>query len=134
MIQEGERVDQEIIVRHTHIVKQHKKFCNLANGSWVAAQNRDPVIPLVKEWMDRPRDDTRKLEEFLGDRVSEYDKRFYTARQQGIRDSGRPFVPEDNHPPQAKTRPRSLLSRQGNGKPLLTVATAVPDTKVGIVH
>ena len=52
VIQEGERVDQEIIVRHTHIVKQHKKFRNLANGSWVAAQNRDPVIPLVKEWVD----------------------------------------------------------------------------------
>ena len=31
--------------------------------------------------MDRPKNDTRKLEEFLGDKVSEYDKRFYTARQ-----------------------------------------------------
>ena len=62
-------------------MKQHKKFRNLANGGWVAAQNRDPVIPLVKEWVDRPKDDTRKLEEFLGDRVSEYDKRFYAARQ-----------------------------------------------------
>ena len=81
VIQEGERVDQEIIVRHTHIVKQHKKFRNLANGSWVAAQDRDLVIPLVKEWVDRPKNDTRKLEEFLGDRVSEYDKRFYAARQ-----------------------------------------------------
>ena len=81
VIQEGERVDQEIIVRHTQIVKQHKKFRNLANGGWVAAQNRDPVIPLVKEWVDRPKDDTRKLEEFLGDRVPDYDKRFYAARQ-----------------------------------------------------
>ena len=81
VIQEGEWVDQEIIVRHTHIVKQHKKFRNLANGGWVAAQNRDPVIPLVKEWVDRPKDDTRKLEEFLGKRVPEYDRRFYAARQ-----------------------------------------------------
>ena len=81
VIQEGEWVDQEIIVRHTHIVKQHKKFRNLANGNWVTAQNRDPVIPLVKEWVDRPQNDTRKLEEFLGDRVLEYDKRFYAARQ-----------------------------------------------------
>ena len=62
-------------------MKQHKKFRNLANGSWVAAQNRDPVIPLVKEWVDRPKNDTRKLEEFLGDRVSEYNRRFYAARQ-----------------------------------------------------
>ena len=81
VLQEGERVDQEIIVRQTHIVKQHKKFCNLANGNWVAAQDRDPVIPLVKEWLNRPKDDKRKLEEFLGDKVSDYDKRFYAARQ-----------------------------------------------------
>ena len=81
VIQEGERVNQEIIVRHTHIVRQHKKFRNLTNRSWVAAQNRDLVIPLVKEWVDRPKNDTRRLEEFLGDRVSEYDKRFYDARQ-----------------------------------------------------
>ena len=88
VIQEGERVDQEIIVRHTQIVKQHKKFRNLANGNWVAAQNRDPVIPLVKEWVDRPKNNTRKLEEFLGDRVQEY-KRFYAARQ-------KEFVIHDN--------------------------------------
>ena len=62
-------------------MKQHKKFRNLANGGWVAAQNRDPVIPLVKEWVARPKDDTRKLEEFLGDKVPEYDRRFYAALQ-----------------------------------------------------
>ena len=31
VIEEGERVDQEVIVRYTQIVKQHKQFCNLAN-------------------------------------------------------------------------------------------------------
>ena len=81
VIQEAERVEQEIIVRHTHIVKQHKKFRNLANGAWVAAQERDAVIPLVKEWLKRPRNDTRKLEEFLDGKVADYDKRFYAARQ-----------------------------------------------------
>ena len=52
VIQETERIDQEIIVQQTHLVKQHKKFCNLANGNWVAAQNRDEVIPLVKQWVE----------------------------------------------------------------------------------
>ena len=31
VIEEGERVDEEVIVRYTQIVKQHKQFRNLAN-------------------------------------------------------------------------------------------------------
>ena len=62
-------------------MKQHKKFSNLANGTWIAAQNWDAVIPLVKEWLKCPKDDKRKLEEFLDGKVVDYDKRFYAARQ-----------------------------------------------------
>ena len=47
VIEESERVDQEVIVRYTRIVKQHKNFWNLANLDWVEAQRRDPVIPTV---------------------------------------------------------------------------------------
>ena len=65
MIQEAEQVEQEVIVRQTHIVKQHKKFRNLANGTWVAAQDQDAVIPLVKEWLKRPWND-RVYEEIRG--------------------------------------------------------------------
>ena len=35
VIEEGECVDQEVIVRYTQIVKQHKNFRNLANQDWV---------------------------------------------------------------------------------------------------
>ena len=45
VIEESERVDQEVLVRYTQIVKQHKNFWNLANLDWVEAQRRDPVIP-----------------------------------------------------------------------------------------
>ena len=38
VIEEGKRVDQESIVQAAQIVKQHKKFCNLANSDWVEAQ------------------------------------------------------------------------------------------------
>ena len=44
-IEEGERVDQEVIVRYTQIVKQLKNFRNLANHYWVRAQSKGPVIP-----------------------------------------------------------------------------------------
>ena len=45
VIEEGECVDQEVIVRYTQIVKQHRNFRNLANQDWVRAQSGDPIIP-----------------------------------------------------------------------------------------
>ena len=52
VIEEGERVDQEVIVRYTQIVKQHKNFRNLAHLDWVKAQSTDPVIPQVIKWIN----------------------------------------------------------------------------------
>ena len=65
VIQEGKWVDQEVIVRATQILKQHKKFCNLANSDWVKAQQKDPVIPHVIAWINWTRDDSRNLTECL---------------------------------------------------------------------
>ena len=45
VIKEGERVDQEVIVRYTQIVKQHRNFRNLANQDWVKAQSGIPSSP-----------------------------------------------------------------------------------------
>ena len=81
VIEEGECVDQEVIVRYTQIVKQHKNFRNLVNQDWVRAQSKDPVIPHVIKWIQRLREDHRKLEEFLARVASDYKKRFYVARQ-----------------------------------------------------
>ena len=65
VIEEGKRVDQEVIVRYTQIVKQHRNFWNLANQDWVRAQSGEPVIPQVIKWIQRPRKDHRKLKEYL---------------------------------------------------------------------
>ena len=73
VIEEGERVDQEVIVWYTQIVKQHKQFWNLANLDWVKAQNKDRI-----NWR---RGDQRKLEEYLAGIASTYEKHFYAARQ-----------------------------------------------------
>ena len=80
-INESERVDQEVIVRYTQIVKQHKNFRNLANLDWIEAQKRDPVIPAVINWIKWPRGDKRKLAEHLTGVASEYEKHFYAAHQ-----------------------------------------------------
>ena len=82
--EEGERVDQEVIVRYTQIVKQHKQFRNLANLDWVKAQNKDHVISQVVRWINQPQGDHRKLEEYLAGVASDYEKRFYTARQSSL--------------------------------------------------
>ena len=81
VIEEGERVDQEVIVRYTQIVKQHKHFWNLANLDWVEAQSKDPVIPQVIKWINWPRGNRRKLQEYLARVASDYEKHFYAARQ-----------------------------------------------------
>ena len=81
VIEEGERVDQEVIVRYTQIVKQHKNFQNLANQDWVRAKSKDPVIPRVIKWIQRLRKDHRKLKEYLARVVSNYEKHFFAARQ-----------------------------------------------------
>ena len=81
VIEESECMDQEVIVRYTQIVKQHKQFRNLANLDWVKAQSKDPVIPQVIKWINGPRGDQSKLEEYLAGVASAYEKHFYAARQ-----------------------------------------------------
>ena len=83
------RVDQEVIVQYTQIVKQHKNFRNLANRNWVEAQSRDPVIPTIINWIKRQRGDKRTLAKCLTGVASEYEKRFYAAHQ-------KEFTVEDN--------------------------------------
>ena len=84
LIEEGEHVDQEVIVRYTQIVKQHKNFRNLANQDWVKAQSGDPIIPQVIKWIQQPRDDRRKLEEYLAGVASDYERCFYATRQKEL--------------------------------------------------
>ena len=51
VIEEGKRVDQEVIVWYTQIVKQHRNFQNLANQDWVRTRSGDPIIPQVIKWI-----------------------------------------------------------------------------------
>ena len=81
VIEESEQVEQEVIVRYTQIVKQHKNFRNLANLDWVEAQRRDPVIPTIINWIKWPRGDKRTLAEYLTGVASKYKKHFYAACQ-----------------------------------------------------
>ena len=81
VIEEGKWVNQEVIVRYTQIVKQHRNFRNLANQDWVKTQSGHPIIPQVIKWIQRLREDHRKLEEYLATVASDYEKHFYAVRQ-----------------------------------------------------
>ena len=93
VIEESERVDQEVIVRYTQIVKQHKNFRNLTNLAWVEAQRKDLVITAIINWIKQPREDKRRLAEYLTGVASEYEKRFYAAQPKGVYCSGQPPIP-----------------------------------------
>ena len=87
VIQESERVDQEVIVRAMQIVEQHKKFLNLANSDWVEAQQRDPVIAHVIAWINWPKDDKRNLAQYLNGSnvlISDCDKHFYVTIRKSL--------------------------------------------------
>ena len=88
VIEEGECVDQEVIIRYTQIVKQHRNFQNFANQDWIRAQSGDPVIPQVIKWIQWPRKDHRKLEEYLVGVASDYEKRFLRCPVKGIYPAG----------------------------------------------
>ena len=62
-------------------MNQHKNFRNLASQDWVKARSGDPVIPQVIKWIQWPRDDCRKLEEYLAGVASDYERCFYATRQ-----------------------------------------------------
>ena len=51
IIEEDKRVDQEVILRVTQLAHQDKKFRNLHTEDWWQAQQMDPVIPHVLEWL-----------------------------------------------------------------------------------
>ena len=136
VIQESEWVNQEVIVRYTQIVKQHKNFQNLTNLDWVEAQRRDPVILAIINWIQWPRGDKRTLAKYLTGVASEYEKHFYAARQ-------KEFIVQDNllylqaTPTKvrslriARTPRQFLWSRLMTARLLSTDVTVVLDTRAG---
>ena len=81
IIEEDERVGQEVILCVTQLARQDKKFCNLHTEDWRQAQQMDPVIPHVLEWLRLPKNDRTQLKDFLRGKVSEADCRAYGLRE-----------------------------------------------------
>ena len=96
IIKEEERADQEVILRTTQLARQDKKFHNLCTEDWRQAQQMDPVIPHVLEWLRLLKNDRTRLKDFLQGKVSEADCRAYGLREKD-------FKRRDHIPPKIRS-------------------------------
>ena len=81
VIEEEEKADQEVILHTTQLARQDKKFHNLCTEDWRQAQQMDPVIPHVLEWLHLLKNDRTQLKDFLRGKVSEANCRAYGLRE-----------------------------------------------------
>ena len=65
LMEEHQRINEDVILRAHQLVKQDKRFRNLMNRNWVLSQMNDPVQCYVVEWIQRPRANTNTLDEFM---------------------------------------------------------------------
>ena len=90
LMEEHQRINEDVILRAHQLVKQDKHFRNLMNQNWVFSQMSDSVIRHVIGWILCPRANTNMLDEFMWARgVLEIDRRYYAQRQKD-------FVLKDN--------------------------------------
>ena len=82
LMEEHQRINEDVVLRAHQLVKQDKQFRNLMNRNWVLSQMNDPVLHYVVEWIRCPQANTNTLDEFMQTRgVPEVDRRYYAQRQ-----------------------------------------------------
>ena len=82
VMEEHQKIDEEVILRAHQMVRQDKCFWNLMNQDWVDTQMQDPVISKVIGWIQQPKVNKNTLDEFMKARgVPEVDRQYYAQRQ-----------------------------------------------------
>ena len=90
VMEEHEKIDEDVILQAHQLVKQDKRFRNLMNRNWVHSQMEDPVMHHVIDWIRCPQVNTNTLDEFMQTRgVPEVNWRYYAQWQKD-------FVLKDN--------------------------------------
>ena len=54
LMEEHQRINEDVVLRAHQLVKQDKWFWNIMNRNWVLSQMNDPVLCYVVEWIQRP--------------------------------------------------------------------------------
>ena len=82
LMEEHQRIDEDLILQAHQLVKQDKHSWNLMNWNWVFSQMDDPVLHHVIGWILCLWANTSTLDEFMRARVvPEVDRRYYAQRQ-----------------------------------------------------
>ena len=82
VMEENQKIDEEVILWAHQMVRQDKRFRNLMNQDWVDTQMQDPVISEVIRWIQQPKTNKNTLDEFMKARdVPEVNRWFYALRQ-----------------------------------------------------
>ena len=81
LAEEHERNEQEIILQVHQLADSRQQMKNLADSHWVIVQQNEPTIKLTYQWLKRPKDDHRTLEQYLQGCVPQQEQRLYATCQ-----------------------------------------------------
>ena len=90
VMEEHQKIDEEVILHAHQMVKHDKHFRNLMNQDWVNTQMQDPVISKVIDWIQWPKTNKSTLDDFMKTRGMLEVHRHFHAQQQSD------FVLKDN--------------------------------------
>ena len=65
VLMDHERNNQEVILQVQQVTRTDKKLHNLRDTNWVIAQQSDPVLKHVIEWLKQHKDDWKMLDDYL---------------------------------------------------------------------
>ena len=65
VMEEHQKIVEDIILCAHQMVKQDKRFRNLMNQDWVHNQMQDPVISNIINWIQQPKMNKNTLDEYM---------------------------------------------------------------------
>ena len=77
MLSEHESINKDVVLQMKALLSTKKINHNLADMDWVTAQNTDPVLHHVINWMKRSTQDQQTLYDYLDKCMLEADRRAY---------------------------------------------------------
>ena len=61
VVQEDERLDNEVILQAKSMIARKVVFKNVADKHWIRAQKDDPVLHHILDWLTQPKGDNQTL-------------------------------------------------------------------------
>ena len=84
MVQEDERLDNEVILQVKSMIARKVVFKNVADKHWIWAQKDDLVLPHVRDWLTQPKGDRQTLLGYLNRQVADMDCLAYACQQKDL--------------------------------------------------